>query len=260
MNSSIVYDVETQRTFAEVGDRIDQLRVSFLGLYAYSQDKFFSFFERDLSKLETILQRERPTIIGFNSISFDNRVVQPYFQNLAIADLPQVDILHDIHRTLGFRLKLESVAQATLGEGKSGTGLDAIRYFREGDWKNLARYCLDDVRITRDLYNYGCAHGFILFMSGGLSQRIPVRWSTQPTITERLTQALQQHVSIQLQYIQLTDTSRTVTTSMIDVYSISDKHIEVFCHTRNTRWRYDIERIISVTPTGHGFSYQATLL
>lgn len=260
--SVIVYDVETKHTFAEVNgpDKYRQLEVSFLGVYSYSQDKFFSFFEQDLSTFERILVTEQPTIIGFNSLHFDNRVVQPYFRQLNIASLPQVDILDDIYRALGFRLKLESVAQATLGEGKSGSGLDAIRYYREGNLKALAKYCLDDVRITRDIYDYGCRHGYILYSSGGEYQRMPVGWSTLPTIADQIQAAWQEHRRVTLHCLQLTEGQRVVLTMVADILELTDRSVQVYIHGTNTTALYPFDRILQVQLTEQTSAYQAQLL
>ncbi len=263
LTPSIVYDLESKKTFAEVGgaDKLAQLGVSFLGLYSYTQDKYFSFFEKDLQKLEVILTAEKPTIIGFNSIHFDNTVLQPYFTTLKMNELPQVDILADIHRTLGFRMKLESVAQATLGEGKSGTGLDAIRYYREGNLEALAKYCLDDVRITRAVYEYGYKHGYILYTSGGEYFRMPVQWSTQPTIQQLLQEAFQKHLQIQLTYLKLTDTSRIVQTiKRADILDLSDKHVTVYCYDDNAKRICLLDRILDLAMLGQPSAYQANLL
>lgn len=260
---SIVYDLESKKTFAEVGgsDKMDQLGVSFLGLYSYTQNKFFSFFEQDLPKLELILQAEKPTIIGFNSIHFDNTVLQPYFKTLKINELPQVDILADIYRTLSFRMKLESVAQATLGEGKSGTGLDAIRYYREGNLGALSKYCLDDVRITRDVYEYGYKHGYILYTSGGEYFRMPVEWSTQPTLQQLLVDAFQKHLQIQLTHLQLTDTNRAVhTIARSDILDLSDKAVTIYCYDDNAKRTCLLDRILDLTTLEQASAYQASLL
>lgn len=256
----IVYDVETQKTFAEVGGNYyDKLLVSYLGVYSFSQDQFFGFFEPDLPKLEAILQAEQPTIIGFNSIHFDNNVVQPYFKTLQIANLPQIDILAEIHRVLGFRMKLESVAQATLGEGKSGSGLDAIRYFRSGDLKSLAKYCLDDVRLTRDLYLYGKHHGFILYHAAGETQRLPVSWSADNTVTKQLEQALAKHQRCHIQYLQLKDSSRNIITTTIDVLSLTPKTVEAFSQTSNTKETFQVERILKLEVSPETYAHQARL-
>lgn len=256
----IVYDVETQKTFAEVGgNHYDQLLVSYLGVYSFSQDHYFGFFEPDLPKFEAILQAEQPTIIGFNSISFDNNVVQPYFRHLQLASLPQIDILAEIYRVLGFRMKLESVAQATLGEGKSGSGLDAIRYFRIGDLKSLAKYCLDDVRLTKDLYMYGKEHGFILYHAAGETQRLPVSWAQENTITKQLEQALAQHQRCHIQYLQLKDAQRTVITATIDVLSLTPKLVEAFSHASNTKEIFSVERILKLQLSNETYAHQAKL-
>jgi DEAD/DEAH box helicase domain-containing protein len=260
--SSIVYDLESKKTFAEVGGHHKQaeLGVSFLGLYSYSQNKYFSFFEQDLPKLELILQAEKPTIIGFNSISFDNVVVQPYFRSFNISELPQVDILADIYRTLGFRMKLESVAQATLGEGKSGTGLDAIKYYREGNFDALAKYCLDDVRITKDVYDYGCRHGYILYTSGGEYFRMPVQWSTDPTIMQRLVTAFQKHQQITITYLQLTDTARQLHTTLADILDLNDKTVTIYSYSDNSRQIYNLDRILDLAESEQTSAYQERLL
>lgn len=258
----IVYDVETKKTFAEVSgpDKHKQLEVSFAGVYSYSQDKFFSFFEQDLPTFERILLAEKPTIIGFNSIHFDNPVTQPYFRQLQLAHLPQVDILDDIYRTLGFRMKLESVAQATLGEGKSGSGLDAIRYFREGNLQALKKYCLDDVRITRDIYDYGCRHGYILYTSGGEYYRMPVQWSTEDTIEHQLHQAWQEHRRVTIEYLQITETQRTIVTSEVDILQLDKTGIQVYVYGFDRTSIYKFDRILQVTLTEQGSAYQAQLL
>lgn len=261
MGPTIVYDLETKKTFAEVGGfgKNAELGVSFLGLYSYTQNQYFSFFESDLPKLEMILNAEKPTVIGFNSISFDNVVIQPYFRSLNISALPQVDILADIFRTLGFRMKLESVAQATLGEGKSGSGLDAIRYYREGNMKALAKYCLDDVRITKDVYEYGVKHGYILYTSSGDSFRMPTTWSTEPTIFQRLAAAFQKHQQVTVHVLQLTETSRKVHVTTVDILDLDDKSVTVYSYTDNNRQTYLVDRILDLVECEQTSAYQEKL-
>lgn len=262
MKSAIVYDLETKRTFAEVNgpDKTRQLEVSFLGLYSYTQNKYFSFYEADLPKLEQILLVERPTVIGFNQIHFDNEAVQPYFRQLNMQSLPQVDILDDIHHTLGFRMKLESVAQATLGEGKSGSGLDAIRYYREGNFAALSKYCLDDVRITKDIYDYGCRHGYILYTSGGNSYRMKVNWSDEGTITEQLRQAFTQHQQVEISYLHITETNRQVYSTVADLLDYNDKAITVYSYAYNDKRVLQLDRILNLTICTQTSAYQASLL
>jgi len=97
--------------------------------------------------------------------------------------LPTVDLFDHVQRQLGFRPKLDDLAAATLGRRKSGDGLEAIRLYRAGEWDALARYCLDDVRITRDLYEHGYTRGQVKFpMRDGTIAELKATW--QPASAE----------------------------------------------------------------------------
>ncbi|MFA5995674.1 MAG: ribonuclease H-like domain-containing protein [Patescibacteria group bacterium] len=255
----IVYDLETQKTFAEVENgKPELLRVSYLGLYSFSQNQYFGFFEPDLPKLEAIMLKEQPLLIGFNSIHFDNKVLQPYFKQLNISTLPQLDILAEIYNSLGFRMKLESVAQATLGTGKSGSGLDAIRYFRTGNLEALSKYCLDDVRITKDIYLYGKQHGFILYTAAGELARLPVSWGNAPTITDQLKQAWQQHQRCSISYLQMEPT-RQIYNTEIDVITFNPKTITAYCQQAHATKPFSVDRIQTLSITKQQYAYQAVL-
>jgi DEAD/DEAH box helicase domain-containing protein len=60
-------------------------------------------------------------------------------------------------------VKLDDVASATLGYGKSGHGLQAIEFFRKGELDKLRDYCLMDVKVTKEVYEYGKQHGEIFY-------------------------------------------------------------------------------------------------
>lgn len=154
MSREIVLDIETQNTYDEVGaNNTKALKVSLVGVYSYERDEFSAFREGELGALWPLLEgAER--IIGFNSIYFDLPVLNNYY-HADLTQFPQLDILVEIKNTLGFRVKLDDVAQATLGVKKSGHGLQAVEWFKTGEWEKIEKYCLDDVRITRDLYEFG---------------------------------------------------------------------------------------------------------
>lgn len=160
----IVLDIETKKGFDEVGGRnnLGALGVSMVGIYSYLTKEFQAYFEEDFPKLLSLLA-EKPLVIGFNHRRFDFPVLQPYFKDFDLQRLAMVDILEDLTKTLGHRVSLDSVAQATLGIRKSGHGLDAIRYWNLKELDKLKKYCLDDVRITRDVFEYGAKHGEVFF-------------------------------------------------------------------------------------------------
>lgn len=174
----IVYDIETKHAFDEVGGRDGhaKLGISVLGAYDYSSGEFAVYEEGELDRFFLRLQ-EKPLLVGFNSRRFDTPILQTYTK-LDLRKLPQLDIMEEMTKALGHRVSLDSCAQATLGAGKSGSGLEAIRLYREGRMEELKRYCLDDVRLTRDLFEYGAAHGEIFYTPkfGAGRARAPVIW------------------------------------------------------------------------------------
>ncbi len=185
MGDVIVLDLETQKSFDEVGGRenLHLLRVSVVGIYSYNQDLFRTFTEWETPSLRGILE-EASLIVGFNIKRFDYPVIEPYLKR-SLRDFPTLDIMEDVERFLGHRLSLDTLVKATLGEGKTGHGLDAIRYFREGEIEKLKSYCLADVRLTRDLYEYGKRHGHMKYQKNNEYRSIPVAWG-KPAPVQRL--------------------------------------------------------------------------
>jgi DEAD/DEAH box helicase domain-containing protein len=154
MLNKIVLDLETQKSFDEVGGRnkFHLLKVSVAVAYSYPENKFFVFEERSIHKLEEILQ-EADLVIGYNVLHFDYEVLRPYF-HFDPQTLPTLDLLVEVEKVLGHRIGLEALASATLASSKLASGMDAITFWRSGQMDKLKAYCTEDVKITRDLYNY----------------------------------------------------------------------------------------------------------
>jgi DEAD/DEAH box helicase domain-containing protein len=174
MRREVVLDIETQNTFQDVGAyNPSLLKISFIGCYFYETDTFEGFFEEDLPKLWPKLERV-DRVIGYNLIGFDYPCMQTYYSG-DIMRLPTVDLLAEINQRLGYRIKLDDVAQATLGVGKSGHGLMAVEYWRKGELDKLRDYCFQDVRVTRDVYDYALQNGHVVFVNRqGQRQEIPL--------------------------------------------------------------------------------------
>lgn len=176
ITEKIVLDLETQKGFTEVeGRRLELLRVSVVSIYSYRDDEFKTFLEKDIKQLLPYLQRAE-LVIGFNIKRFDYPVLAPYLE-LDLKHLNTLDIFEGVENRLGFRLGLNSIAQATLGIGKIGSGLDALKYFRQGDTEKLIQYCQNDVLVTRELYEYGRRRGHLLYRRGQSLETIPVSWA-----------------------------------------------------------------------------------
>lgn len=162
----IILDVETKKTFDEVGGYFpDRLGISFVGVCVrdgFSQTgDMLGFFEDALPDLFTLLE-SADVIVGFNSINFDMQTLIPYYTG-DVTRLPSLDLMVQIQKSVGHRIGLDAVAKETLGIGKSGDGLDAIKYFKMQQWEELKKYCLQDVAVTRDIYDHGVRTGKVKF-------------------------------------------------------------------------------------------------
>ena len=177
-NPILFFDLETQHSFQEVGGRqhLDKLLVSVAVTYSSVTGEYKSYTEPHVSDLIEDLF-SAATVIGFNIINFDYRVLTPYTAR-DLTQLKTVDMLAHIHQKLGFRVSLSSLAQATLGTDKSADGLTAVRWYREGKMDELIAYCRDDVEITRRLYDYGTDKGYVFFVDrySGKKKQVTVNW------------------------------------------------------------------------------------
>jgi len=173
MGNEIVLDIETSNSFADVGKYDPSLlKVSLVGVYSYADDKYSSFLEPDLPKLWRLLE-SADRIIGYNLLGFDYRVLNSYYPG-DLTKFPTLDILYEIERAIGFRVKLDDVAHACLGSGKSGNGLQAIEFFRRGELDKLRDYCLQDVKVTKEVYEFGLRHKTVKYKDR-VGQLIPVK-------------------------------------------------------------------------------------
>lgn len=164
----IFLDAETKKTFDEVGGYLPQeLGVSFVGICIRDgftgEGEFKGFFENDLPDLWSILETA-DVIVGYNIIGFDVETLRPYYAGNPDA-WNVLDLLDRFKKATGHRVKLDSIATETLGKGKSGDGLKAIEYYHNRQFRELAKYCLDDVAITRDIYDYGLRHGKLRYVN-----------------------------------------------------------------------------------------------
>ncbi len=165
----VILDIETKKSFRESPDA-SKLGISLAGVYQYSTEKVMAFKENELQELFRILENAS-YIIGFNINHFDMTVLQPYYPG-DLKKLPVMDILEEIREKIGSRRALHDILKATLGKGKTGHGLLAINYYREGKWDELIKYCTDDVMLTKELFDYGVQNNKIFYLQD--VQKVPI--------------------------------------------------------------------------------------
>lgn len=177
MKNIVYFDLETQKSADDVGgwDKIRDMRMSVGVTYSTARGDYRIYSEKEVNELITELMRA-DLVVGFNNLRFDYEVLHGY----TIVDLRQVptlDMLVELQKTLQHRLSLDSVASATLGVEKTAEGLQAIRWFREGKLLEIAEYCCYDVKITRLVHEYGCHHRQLFYTNRfGSKLTVPVSW------------------------------------------------------------------------------------
>jgi len=173
----VVFDVETQRSFDDVGGRsqLHKLGVSAAVAYRYDTGEFLEVTEDTLQQLIDLLI-EAELVVGYNIRGFDYPVLSAYTDH-DLGALPTLDIMQHIEDRLGFRPKLDSVVVPTLGAGKSADGLQALEWWRQGEIDKIIEYCREDVRVTRDLYDFGKRNRCVLVSRfSGTPRRVEVTW------------------------------------------------------------------------------------
>ena len=89
-----------------------------------------------------------------------------------LTKIKSLDILKEIKNSLGRRLKLDTIAEATLGINKSGHGLEAVVWWKQGKKEEVKKYCLDDVKITKEIYEYALKNGVLKYKDAGVIKDI----------------------------------------------------------------------------------------
>lgn len=188
----IVFDIETKNTFEEIGiNEPKKLDLSIVCIYDSESKKYDSFLENDLERLWPILE-SADMLIGFNSDHFDIPILNKYYQG-DLYKIKSLDILKEIHNSIGRRIKLDNIAENTLGEGKSGHGLEAITWWKNGEIEKIRQYCLDDVRITKDVYDFALKNKFLKYKDIDIIKKIELdtsSWEQKNEETGTITSSL----------------------------------------------------------------------
>ncbi len=177
----VYFDLETQRTANDVGGwgNKHKMGISVAVTYSSRLGEYRIYREHESSDLIQQLVRA-DEVIGFNHISFDYEVLlgQSIFDFRD--QLRSLDLLVDLEKKLGHRIKLEAVAAATLGTGKTADGLEAIRWWQQGKIAEIAEYCCYDVKVTKCVHEFGARYGHVKYHDrNGREQSVAVEWTLE---------------------------------------------------------------------------------
>ena len=178
MAKNIVYfDLETKHSADEVGGwgNISKMGMSVGVTCSSATGEYKIYGEPQVDDLLRELQRA-DLVVGFNNLRFDYEVLHGY-TSFDLAQLPTLDMLVELQKTLNHRLSLDSIATATFGVEKTAEGLQAIQWFKEGKLVEIAEYCCYDVKITRLVHEYGVQQKQLHYTNRfGKKMTVPVHW------------------------------------------------------------------------------------
>jgi DEAD/DEAH box helicase domain-containing protein len=178
MKNIVYFDLETQKSAEEVGgwQNIRDMRMSVGVTYSTVRGGYAIYAEGEVNSLAQELQRA-DLVVGFNILRFDYEVLAGHNPLFVAEQVVTLDILVELSRTLSHRLALDSLAGGTLGIEKTGDGLQALRWYKQGKLVEIAEYCCYDVKITRLLHQYGAAHQRLFYLDRrGQPVPVPVSW------------------------------------------------------------------------------------
>lgn len=156
----ITFDIETEGNFKINGD-FSALEVTVLGIHDSESNALKSFYRDELHEAWPLFEAA-DIIVGYNSEHFDIPILNKYYAG-DLTKLKSIDLLKEVKNVLGRRLKLDNLAEATLGRKKTGKGIDASVWWAEGLHEKVRDYCLSDVAITNELYIYAKTNGFLKY-------------------------------------------------------------------------------------------------
>jgi hypothetical protein len=169
----VVFDIETKNFFHDVGANDPALLdIALVAIYDSETDSYSSYVEEELPKLWPIIE-QADMLIGYNSDHFDIPLLDKYYPG-ELAKIKSLDILKEIKNSYGRRMKLGQVAMGTLGRDKTGHGGDSMIWWKQGDIERVREYCIEDVRITKEIYDYAREHNKLIFAEGGVLNEIPL--------------------------------------------------------------------------------------
>lgn len=167
----ITFDIETSNQFSDVGSSDPTaLDISVVGIHDSETGVYEAFFVHEFPRLWKALENA-DALVGYNSDHFDIPILNKYYPG-DLKRIKSIDLLKEIHGVLGRRVKLDAVAEGTLGMRKAGHGLDAIKWWRDGQKEKVRDYCLKDVEITRKVFDYALQNGALKFAELGKTKEI----------------------------------------------------------------------------------------
>ena len=179
----ITFDIETTNTFDEVASpEPADLDLAVVCVHDSETDETMHYYKEDLHKLWPILENA-DALVGYNSEHFDTPLLNKYYEG-DLTQIKSIDLMNEIRKSYGRRIKLDHVVSATLGEAKSAHGLQAIIWWRNNEKEKVVEYCKQDVNVTKKLFDFMRENKFVYIPKNGTKEKVKIDTSGWEKIEE----------------------------------------------------------------------------
>ena len=179
---AITFDIETANWITDTGsnDPAD-LTIAIVCIHDSETGEYSSYLENELQKLWPILERT-DLLIGYNSDHFDIPLLNKYYPG-DLTKIKSLDLMVEVQKAMGRRLKLDTLAEGTLNDKKlDGKGGQSIVWWRNGEVEKVREYCIKDVKLTRDLFDYAMKNKLLKYKELGKLRDVKLdtsKWLTK---------------------------------------------------------------------------------
>jgi DEAD/DEAH box helicase domain-containing protein len=197
MNNILSFDIETGNTAADIGgwQNTHMWQVTCVTttdgenntVYIDKPMEIEGAVVKELKQLKYDLDdhfQKGGKLLGHNIVAFDLPalrdsmdiyIVRKYLEE---KETRCIDTSRMVTKAAGKRVQLDNLAKCNLNSQKSGDGLMAVRWWGEGKYEDVAKYCLKDSQLTLDVWKMGVENGNLSFFDEDLGElvKIDLEW------------------------------------------------------------------------------------
>ena len=168
---TLVFDIETANWFGEPGvEDYSHLKIALVGTYDSFSQTYDSFLVDEFPRLWQLIEGA-DALVGYNSDHFDIPLLNYYYPG-DLTKIKSIDLMKEMYDVLGRRIRLDAVAEGTIGKKKSGHGGQSVIWWKNGEVEKVRKYCLKDVELTKDLYLYALENKALKYKELGKTHEV----------------------------------------------------------------------------------------
>mgnify|MGYP001133392785 FL=1 len=197
MNNILSFDIETGNTAADIGgwQNTHMWQVTCVTttdgenntVYIDKPMEIEGAVVKELKQLKYDLDdhfQKGGKLLGHNIVAFDLPALRDSMDIFIVRKYLEeketrcIDTSRMMTKAAGKRVQLDNLAKCNLNSQKSGDGLMAVRWWSEGKYEDVAKYCLKDSQLTLDVWKMGVENGNLSFFDEDLGElvKIDLEW------------------------------------------------------------------------------------